>query len=84
MARRSKTGKFIVSAGEVSQYAYCPESWKLREHSKKIEIQTESSISGEASHQEWANQLSRASHLAEGLRFILALVVTTVVIVIAY
>jgi hypothetical protein len=84
MARRTKTGKFIVSAGEVGQFVYCQESWRIRESQKKPETQSSESIKGEISHKQWADNLSNASHLAEGLRFILALVVTTVVIVIAY
>ena len=89
MARRnSSTGKFVVSAGEVGQFVYCPESWRLRHQSTNQDIMTRderrSREFGQIMHSKWSSELDAAAHLSEGLRFLVALLITTLVIVIAY
>jgi hypothetical protein len=88
MARRRNTGKFTISAGEVGQFVYCQESWRLRHHTKSKESisQREQSDrrSGSDLHTTWSSNLDQAAHLGEGLRFLVALVITMVVIVCTY
>ena len=39
---------------------------------------------GQIMHSKWSSELDAAAHLSEGLRFLVALLITTLVIVIAY
>jgi hypothetical protein len=88
MARRNNTGKFIISAGEVGQFVYCQESWRLRHQTNSKESITAKESSdrktGKTLHHEWSSNLDQAAHLGEGLRFLVALLITTVVIVCTY
>lgn len=84
MARQNKDGKFVISAGEVGQFAVCPESWRLRMVEKVDEESTKRMSDGERLHYLWSKNIDRAAHLGQGLRFLIALIVTTIVIVIAY
>lgn len=82
--KRRNSGRFIISAGEVGQFVFCPESWKIRELGNYKEQKSQNSVIGTKMHEEWSEQLDYASNLAEGLRFLLALVITTIIIVVAY
>ena len=88
MARRSNTGKFIISAGEVGQFVYCQESWRLRHQTATKESISQKEYldrkSGRALHTQWSSNLDEAAHLGEGLRFLVALLITTVVIICTY
>lgn len=84
MARKNRAGKFVIAAGEVGQYAVCPEAWRLKVVEQVSAFQSDSSVEGERLHSQWSHNIDNAAHLGQGLRFLLALVVTTIVIVVMY
>ncbi len=84
MAKKNREGKFIIAAGEVGQYAVCPEAWRLKVVERVTSEQSESSITGEKLHSKWSTNIDSAAHLSQGIRFLIALLVTTIVIVIMY
>lgn len=84
MAKRNREGKFVIAAGEVGQYTVCPEAWRLKVVQRVIAEQSEASIEGEKLHTKWSKNLDSAVHLGQGIRFLLALVITILVIVILY
>lgn len=71
MPRRSDSGKWIFSAGEVAEFVLCPESWRLRRLEKRS-VEPE----GEALHQKWASSLERSKTL-----FLMVRIATTATIV---
>lgn len=84
MPRANKDGKFIISAGEVGQYAVCPEAWRLKMIEKVMAEQSELSAEGQRLHDEWSKRVDDAAHLGQGLRFLAALLVSTILIILLY
>lgn len=70
MPRLSDTGKWIFSAGEVSEFVLCPESWRLRRLEKRA-----GNPEGETLHNVWASSLERSKTL-----FLMVRIATTVAI----
>ena len=79
MARKSETGKFIISAGEVGAYTVCPEAWRLKSVAKAQFVKNEQVDLGRQLHAEWAKNYEEALLLARGVRIIVALLVIAVV-----
>ncbi len=84
MAKKNREGKFIIAAGEVGQYAVCPEAWRLKVVERVTSEQSIASIEGEKLHSKWSSNLDNAAHLGQGIRFLLALVATILIIVIMF
>lgn len=82
MARKNSNGQNIIAAGEVGQFTVCPESWRLRMIEKMNNEGSSELSEGERLHFLWSKNIDRAAHLGQGLRFLIALIVTTLVIVI--
>jgi hypothetical protein len=87
MARKSQNGKWIITAGEVAEYAVCPEAWRLSLQARsgeaitKINSKTKHtegkhqvrSLEGMELHKNWALNLTEAMSLLRGVRFVLLL-----------
>ena len=75
MPRRGSNGRYIFSAGEISQYTVCPESWRLQQlRSSKARAASERSSLGRELHSDWASKLDESAFLFKGIRVIFALV----------
>ena len=75
MARRTDSGKYIISAGEVGAYTVCPESWRLK-YVERIKTQkTERAIKGSNLHKEWAAQVDQSFHLSQLTNIAISLLV---------
>ena len=87
MARKNSEGNFIIAAGGVGQYAVCPESWRLKMVERVKRQQGNNAINrseGERLHSEWSKKVDAAAHLSQGLRFLLALLMTFVLMLLYY
>jgi type IV secretory pathway component VirB8 len=83
MARKDhRTGKFIISAGEVGSYTVCPESWRLQYVEKVNSDKSELSIEGDKLHEDWAARYEKAHNLAWQAKLTILLLMLAVVIVI--
>lgn len=80
MARKNSAGRYILAAGEVGAYTVCPEAWRLKmiEHAKTRK--DDSTKLGLELHEEWAKNYDEALLLGRGVRFLIALLIITVLI----
>jgi hypothetical protein len=78
MARRSSSGKFIISAGEVGAYTVCPESWRLQTIEKVKTPSTASMEEGKRLHEKWASTYDEASYLRKQAILVILLLLITV------
>jgi len=80
VAKRSGSGKYILSAGEIGSYTVCPEAWRLKTIAKVQRAHADSVQAGEKLHLEWAKNFDEALFLSKGVRLILFLIALTIVI----
>ncbi len=74
MARKSSTGKFIISAGEIGSYIVCPEAWRLK---SVVRTKREAPVSiktGSALHHEWARNYDEILYLSKHFKLMVLLV----------
>lgn len=80
MAKKSSSGKFIISAGEVGSYTVCPEAWRLKAL-EGVERFTASSVAkGNELHRQWAKNYDEAAYLSRGLRLVLVMLLLATLI----
>lgn len=81
MPRKSTSGRFIISAGEVGEYVVCPESWRLRRLVASIEKpESTARKAGLDAHDLWSNQIFQATTLVRFFRYGFTLLIALVVI----
>lgn len=80
MAKKSESGKFIISAGEIGSYTVCPEAWRLKVLEGVERSASSSVIKGSELHREWAKNYDEAAYLSRGLRIVLLMLVAAIVI----
>ena len=80
MPRKTEYGKFIFSAGEISTYVLCPEAWRLTYLEKVDVIRTERARKAEGLHKEWRADYSDAVNLARGVKYILYLLILSLLV----
>lgn len=80
MAKKSATGKFIISAGEIGSYTVCPEAWRLKVLEGVERFAASSVVKGDKLHREWAKNYDEAAYLSRGLKVLLLMVVFAIVI----
>ncbi|MCS6894201.1 MAG: hypothetical protein NZO16_06535 [Deltaproteobacteria bacterium] len=81
MAKKIKE-KWYVSAGELADYIFCPEHWRLKRLERVRKDFGEESREGIAEHEEWSRGIKR---LLVAIRVIrVSLVILTVSVLIAY
>lgn len=78
MPYKNSYGKWIIPAGEVGQYAICPESWRLKMIRRVERALPEEQAQGEVKHEEWSSEVDKAFHLRQGLQLIIAFAVTMI------
>ncbi len=80
MVIKSKSGKNIITAGEVASFVVCPEAWRLQQVARVRPAYTPSKQASEGSrqgkhlHKEWAKTLEEAQFLIRGVRLIVYLI----------
>lgn len=84
MPYKNSYGKWILPAGEVGQFAVCPESWRLKMVERVNRLHTREKEKGEIKHDEWSEEVDHAFHLRQGLQVIFAFVVIMICIVLMY
>ncbi len=86
MPKKGKDGQNILTAGEVGAYTVCPKSWylsevkKLESRSIKDSDQKKRVRSGNRLHREWSETLDSASTLMRTMKFILLLVLLSILL----
>ena len=78
MARKSSSGRYIISAAEVGSFVVCQEAWRLREISKVKSTKDQSVYEGGKLHQDWASRFDEASYLSQAVRVILLLMLLAI------
>lgn len=78
MAKRGSNGRYILSAGEVSAYIVCPESWRLKVVERTAAAQSRRSELGRELHQDWATTIDESAFLLKGTKVIMAMVVIAI------
>ena len=78
MPRSNPEGKLILTAGEISSFVVCPQSWHL-EHIKKVTAKHEASQKqGQLLHTDWEQQANLAVYYAWSVRLIIYLVMLVI------
>lgn len=80
MPRKNKDGKYILSAGEISTFVLCPESWRLSKVENKRVLITENSKKGTLDHKKWEKDLDLAKKFTWASRVIVLLIVIIIII----
>lgn len=78
MARKSSSGRYIISAAEVGTFVVCQEAWRLRELAKVKSSKSHKAEEGGRLHQDWANKFDEAHSLKQAVRVILLLMLVAV------
>ncbi|MCX7952646.1 MAG: CRISPR-associated protein Cas4 [Deltaproteobacteria bacterium] len=74
--------KWYISASELGDYVFCPESWRLKRLEKATPKDNQSSLLGQEEHKEWISNIEVFLVLNRMLR--LGIIAFTFVILIAY
>ena len=80
MARTDSEGNVIISAGEVATYVVCPEAWRLEVSQGRAGRNSSRSNRGRKLHALWAYNIDEAHHLLVGVRVLLYLLVTAILV----
>ena len=82
MTRKNKHGHYIIAAGEVAEYALCPESWRLGIVERKERGVSSDAERGVELHDNWAADFLSIALLYRSLRtlFLLFLVAFVVLV----
>jgi hypothetical protein len=75
VARRSSSGKVILSAGEIGAFTVCEEAWRLKALDRTKPLTADSVERGRLLHHAWAKGFDEGLSLARGVRLILFLLV---------
>ncbi len=78
MARKSASGKFIISASEVGSFVVCQEAWRLRELENAKKQRADDNPDGRKSHKDWANELDYYHFLKRAWPHILLLILLSI------
>jgi hypothetical protein len=70
----------LISAGEVGQFVFCPEAWRLRRLMGQRGEQSEKSEFGKVEHDNWGGVVDRLEAVRFGLRVLFGLCVAACVI----
>lgn len=76
MAQKSEDGATnteMIAAGEVGQYAFCPESWRLSRCEGVPGSSTEASVAGKVEHGRWGDTVDQLESIRVGLRVLFGL-----------
>ncbi len=49
-------GNFIIAAGEIAEFTVCPRAWFLRQQLETNKVTSQSSASGQTSHESWTEK----------------------------
>lgn len=74
MARKSASGRHIISAAEVGSFVVCQEAWRLKELAKVSSNKSWRAHEGNQLHRRWAEEYDEASYLSKAARIILFLI----------
>jgi hypothetical protein len=75
MPRKTKYGKVMFSAGEVSTYALCPEAWRLSQVERVTLLKSDHAKKAEVLHKEWQAAYQDSIFLTRSVRSILYLII---------
>lgn len=78
MPRRTKDGRFLLSAGEIGAYTVCPESWRLREVVRAKSTQASTISKGRDLHQKWADDVDQSLSFARAARLVILLLLIAI------
>lgn len=71
----TKTGKNILTAGEISTYSLCPESWRLQYIKHVQNLETKKIRKGQELHKKWSQELKEANFFTFGTRVVFYLII---------
>lgn len=74
MARKTVYGKVILSAGEISGYVVCPESWRLKAVQRVKSQSSPAEATGRDLHESWAQSFDQISYLTRSAKIAVALI----------
>jgi hypothetical protein len=70
----------LISAGEVGQFVFCPEAWRLRRLMGQRGEQSKKSEFGKVEHDDWGGVVDRLEAVRFGLRVLFGLCVAACII----
>jgi hypothetical protein len=75
MPRKTKYGKVMFSAGEISTYVLCPEAWRLSQVEGVALLKSQHAKKAEGLHREWQAAYMDSIFLTRSVRYILYLII---------
>ena len=73
MARKSASGKYVLTAGEIGGYTVCPEAWRIWATTSVKTLVSEKSKTGRKLHSEWAGTFEEITSLSRYTKHLLLL-----------
>ncbi len=70
----------LISAGEVGQFVFCPESWRLKRLMGQRGELSEKSDFGKVEHEDWGGVVDRLEAVRFGLRVLFGLCVAACIL----
>jgi hypothetical protein len=75
MPRKTKYGKVMFSAGEVSTYVLCPEAWRLSQVERVTQLKSQHAKKAEGMHKEWQAAYLDSIFFTRSVRYVLYLII---------
>lgn len=78
MPKKSKSGQYILTAGEIATYSLCPESWRLQYLESVNTEDSKRTKKGIALHEDWNKDLKDINFLSFSTRLVFYLILLTI------
>jgi CRISPR/Cas system-associated exonuclease Cas4 (RecB family) len=84
VAKRNPDGSFTISAGEISVFSVCPQSWHLKWNERGVKQEASSeSVLGQKLHQDWSLFFEESLRLGKATRLLAVLLCLAVLVFMA-